>query len=72
MKISAAWLVEHAGFHRGYVRGNVGISSKHALALVNRGGARAAEIMALQQAIQDKVGEAFDIQLHPEPVFVGF
>ena len=72
MKISAAWLVEHAGFHRGYVRGNVGISSKHALAIVNRGGARAAEIIALQQEIQNKVTEAFNIQLHPEPVFVGF
>ena len=72
MKVSAAWLVERAGFHRGYVHGNVGISSKHALAIVNRGGAKATEIIALKEEIQAHVAEAFDVQLYPEPVFVGF
>src|SRR5262249_20761712 len=43
-KVSAAWLMEHSGFHKGYVRGQVGISSKHALAIVNRGGATAEEV----------------------------
>lgn len=72
VKISAAWLVEHAGFARGFARGNVGISSKHALAIVNRGGASAAEVIALQQEIRERVAEAFGIELTPEPVFVGF
>jgi UDP-N-acetylmuramate dehydrogenase len=72
LKVSAAWLVEHAGFRRGYTRGNVGISSKHALAIVNRGDARAAEVVALQQEIQERVFEAFGVNLVPEPVFVGF
>ena len=71
-KISAAWLVEHAGFHRGYSRGAVGISSKHALAIINRGGATAAAIIALKNDIQHSVEEKFGIALHPEPVFVGF
>jgi UDP-N-acetylmuramate dehydrogenase len=71
-KISAAWLVEHAGFAKGYSRGNAGISSKHALAVVNRGGATAAEIMALKDEIQSRVREEFGIDLQPEPVFVGF
>lgn len=72
IKLSAAWLVEHAGFHRGYVLGNVGISSKHALAIVNRGAATAAEVFALQKKIQQRVFETFGIKLTPEPVFVGF
>ncbi|MBZ5627820.1 MAG: UDP-N-acetylmuramate dehydrogenase [Acidobacteriia bacterium] len=71
-KIPAAWLVENAGFHKGYTRGNVGISRKHALAIVNRGGATAAEIIALNHDIQRAVLEKFGIQLTPEPVFVGF
>ena len=72
LKISAAWLVEHAGFHRGYSRGAVGISSKHALAIINRGGATAAEIIALKNDIQSSVQDSFGIALQPEPVFVGF
>jgi UDP-N-acetylmuramate dehydrogenase len=72
LKISAAWLVERAGFHRGYARGAVGISSKHALAIVNRGGATAAEIIALKNDIQSAVQEKFGIALQPEPVLVGF
>jgi UDP-N-acetylmuramate dehydrogenase len=72
IKVPAAWLVEHAGFAKGLTRGPVGISRKHALAIVNRGRARAAEIIALKNEIQERVREAFGIELHPEPVFVGF
>jgi UDP-N-acetylmuramate dehydrogenase len=71
-KVSAAWLVENSGFKKGEGRGRVGISSKHALALVNRGGAIAAEVVALQQEIQDGVERAWGIRLETEPVFVGF
>ena len=72
VKIAAAWLVEHAGFPKGLSRGPVGISHKHALAIVNRGGATAADIIALKNEIQQRVLEQFAIQLQPEPVFVGF
>jgi UDP-N-acetylmuramate dehydrogenase len=71
-KIPAAWLVENAGFHKGYTRGHVGISRKHALAIVNRGGATAAEVIALQNEIRRAVEEKFGVALVPEPVFVGF
>ncbi len=70
-KVSAAWLVEHSGFTRGFSMGRVGISNKHALALVNRGGASASEIVALKSQIQDKVEELWGVHLEPEPVFVG-
>jgi UDP-N-acetylmuramate dehydrogenase len=71
-KVSAAWLVEHSGFRKGYVKGNAAISSKHALALVNRGGARASEIVALKDEIQFGVRHTWGIALEPEPVLVGF
>ena len=71
-KISAAWLVEHSGFSKGYDSGRVGISSKHALAIVNRGGATAADVVALKEHIQHRVQEIWGICLQPEPVFVGF
>ncbi len=71
-KLPAAWLVEHAGFTKGYTRGQAGISRKHALAIVNRGGASAAEIIALKDEIQERVLDEFGIRLEPEPVFVGF
>jgi UDP-N-acetylmuramate dehydrogenase len=71
-KISAAWLVEHSGFARGYGFGHVGISSKHALAIVNRGGATAAEVLALKEQIEHRVEEIWGIRLEPEPVMVGF
>ena len=72
MKVSAAWLVEHSGFSKGYSSGRVGISRKHALAIVNRGEATASEILALKDHIQQRVDELWGIQLEPEPVFVGF
>jgi UDP-N-acetylmuramate dehydrogenase len=70
-KVSAAWLVENSGFARGYGFGHVGISSKHALAIVNRSGATAAEVLALKHQIQQRVEEIWGIHLQPEPVFVG-
>jgi UDP-N-acetylmuramate dehydrogenase len=71
-KVSAAWLVEHSGFSRGYGNGPVGISRKHALAIVNRGSATAADVLALKDSIQQRVDEIWGIVLEPEPVFVGF
>ncbi len=69
-KLSAGWLIEHAGFARGYTVGRVGISRKHALALVNRGGATTHELLALAREIQDGVRAQFGIELVPEPVIV--
>ena len=71
-KLSAAWLVERAGFAKGYSLGAAGISRRHALAIVNRGGATAAEIVALKDEIQARVRDEFGITLLPEPVFLGF
>jgi UDP-N-acetylmuramate dehydrogenase len=71
-KVSAAWLVEKSGFARGYGFGHVGISSKHALAIVNRGGATAAEVLTLKDQIQHRVEEIWGVRLEPEPVMVGF
>jgi len=70
-KLAAGWLIEHAGFAKGYTVGNVGISRKHALALVNRGGATATELLALAREIQDGVLATFGVSLEPEPVIVG-
>jgi UDP-N-acetylmuramate dehydrogenase len=71
VKTSAAWLIEQAGFHRGYGNGRIGISSKHTLALVNRGGGTTEELMALAREIAGGVRDRFGIELHPEPVLVG-
>jgi UDP-N-acetylmuramate dehydrogenase len=71
-KVSAAWLVEHSGFNRGYSGGRVGISRKHALAIVNRDEATAADVLALKDHIQQRVQDIWGIHLEPEPVFVGF
>ncbi len=71
VKTSAAWLIERAGFHRGHTRGRVAISTKHSLALVNRGGATTAELVALAREIAAGVHDAFGVELRPEPVFVG-
>ena len=72
VKTSAAWLVENAGFAKGIVRGNVGISKKHSLAIVNCGGATANEILDFKSEIAKKVKETFGITLQMEPVMVGF
>ena len=71
VKTSAARLIEHAGFGRGYGRGRVGISRKHTLALVNRGGATTAELLDLAREVRDGVRAAFGITLEPEPTLVG-
>lgn len=71
-KLSAGWLIERAGFTKGTVRGRVGISSKHALALINRGDASTTELLALAKEIQDGVHARFGVQLVPEPVIVGY
>lgn len=71
VKIPAAWLIENAGFHKGYRFGKVGISAKHTLALVNYDHGAAADIIGLKDTIQSKVKEKFSIELTPEPVFVG-
>lgn len=72
VKAAAAWLIERSGFHKGYSRGNVGLSAKHTLAIVNRGGATAAEVLALAREIRAGVQRRFGVNLIPEPVFVGF
>jgi UDP-N-acetylmuramate dehydrogenase len=71
-KVSAAWLVEHSGFSKGYALGAAGISHKHALAIINRGNAKASEIVALKDEIQRGVQQAWGILLEPEPILVGF
>jgi UDP-N-acetylmuramate dehydrogenase len=71
VKTSAAWLIERAGFHRGYGNGRAGISSKHTLAIVNRGGASSEELVAVAREMRDGVQNAFGVQLHPEPTLVG-
>ncbi len=71
-KSSAAWLIERAGFARGYGEGRAGLSSKHTLALVNRGGASTREVLAVAKEVRDGVRHTFGVTLEPEPVFVGF
>jgi UDP-N-acetylmuramate dehydrogenase len=70
VKIPAAWLVEQAGFHKGYELGRAGISSRHTLALINRGYASAADVTALRDKIVAAVAGRFGIVLEPEPVWV--
>jgi UDP-N-acetylmuramate dehydrogenase len=71
-KVSAAWLVERSGFAKGFGFGRVGISTKHALAIVNRGGATAADVLGLKDQIQHRVEEIWGVRLESEPVMVGF
>jgi UDP-N-acetylmuramate dehydrogenase len=72
VKVPAAWLIEQAGFAKGYARGKAAISSRHTLALVNLGGAGAAEILALASQITAAVESRFGIHLEMEPVIIGF
>ncbi|GAA3969941.1 UDP-N-acetylmuramate dehydrogenase [Gordonia caeni] len=73
VKLSAGWLIERAGFTRGYPgeEAPARLSTKHTLALTNRGAATTAELLALATTVRDGVREAFGVTLHPEPVFVG-
>ncbi len=70
-KVPAAWLIERAGFVKGFRLGRAGISTRHTLALVNMGGATAAEVLALRDAIMARVAE-FGVRLEMEPVLLGF
>ncbi len=72
VKIPAAWLIEQTGFQKGYTLGAAGLSTKHTLALINRGGANAEEILELARQIADGVKERFGIELEMEPVLLGF
>jgi UDP-N-acetylmuramate dehydrogenase len=78
VKTSAAWLVERAGFARGFAldgaqpsRSRASLSTKHALAVTNRGGASAADVLAVARAVRDGVRERFGVELAPEPELVG-
>ncbi|HET8914993.1 MAG TPA: UDP-N-acetylmuramate dehydrogenase [Propionibacteriaceae bacterium] len=71
VKTSAAWLIEKAGFGKGYGRGAARLSAKHTLALTNRGAASAAELLSLAREIRAGVQAKFGIELVPEPVLVG-
>lgn len=71
VKVSAAWLIERAGFTKGYGHGNgVGISTKHTLALTNRGEGTTTALLELAREIRDGVRDRFGVLLHPEPVLV--
>lgn len=70
-KIPAAWLVEQAGFQKGFGQGAAGISNKHTLALINRGDATASDMVLLRDLIAAKVEQKFGVRLEPEPVWVG-
>jgi UDP-N-acetylmuramate dehydrogenase len=72
VKLSAGWLIEHAGFPRGTRDGRVGLSTKHALALVAYAEARAEDVVRFAQRVQDGVRDRFGVELHAEPVFWGF
>ncbi len=71
-KLSAGWLIERAGFPRGTSVGRVGLSTRHALAVVNRGGATAAEVVAFAAAVRAAVRSRFGVTLTPEPALIGF
>ena len=72
VKVAAAWLIEQAGFARGYGDGPAGLSERHTLAIVNRGGATARDIAQLAATVRRGVRIAFGITLVPEPVFAGW
>ena len=71
VKTSAAWLIEHAGFGRGWGDGPARVSTKHSLALTNRGPARASDVLTLARTVRAGVEQAFGVTLEPEPVLVG-
>ncbi|MCH4209029.1 FAD-binding protein [Bifidobacterium sp.] len=74
IKTSAAWLIDHAGFHKGYAvvpGAPASLSGRHTLALTNRGGAKAGDIATLATAVRDGVRNAYGVWLIPEPVVIG-
>ncbi len=72
VKLSAAWLIERSGMERGFGNGRVGLSRKHTLALVNRGGASAADVLAFAEEVAARVFAASGVVLEREPVLLGF
>ena len=72
VKLAAAWLIEQAGIVKGFAIGPVAISSKHTLALINRGGATSADVLLLKEFVQRRVHQRFGVELRPEPVMLGF
>lgn len=71
VKLSAAWLIEHSGMSRGFGSGRVGLSTKHTLALVNRGGATAADVLAFAHEVVERVEAVSGVRLQREPVLLG-
>jgi len=71
VKLSAAWLIERAGFTRGQAEGPVGLSTRHTLAIVCHDGARARDVVAFARHVRARVEERFGVRLHPEPIFWG-
>jgi UDP-N-acetylmuramate dehydrogenase len=73
VKLAAGWLVERAGFGKGYPGDGAParLSTKHALAVTNRGGATTADVIALARAVRDGVAATFGIVLTPEPILIG-
>jgi UDP-N-acetylmuramate dehydrogenase len=72
VKLAAAWLIEQAGIGKGFALGPVAVSSKHTLALVNRCGAAAADVLRMKDFVQQQVRRRFAVELLPEPVMLGF
>jgi UDP-N-acetylmuramate dehydrogenase len=72
VKLAAAWLIEHAGIRKGDRRGQIGISSRHALALVHHGGGSSAELIHFARRVRERVRDQFGVELVPEPVMLGF
>lgn len=72
VKLSAAWLIENAGFPKGWGVGPAGLSSNHVLAVINRGEARAADLIEVARQVRTGVKARFGVVLHPEPEFIGF
>jgi UDP-N-acetylmuramate dehydrogenase len=71
VKLSAAWLIERAGFTRGQTEGPVGLSTRHTLAIVCHDGARARDVAAFARRVRAGVEQRFGVRLHPEPIFWG-
>lgn len=78
VKLSAAWLIDQAGFGKGYglepdsaSGGRAALSTKHTLAITNRGSASAKDMLAIAREVRDGVVERFGIELHPEPLLIG-
>jgi len=72
VKTSAAWLIDKAGFHKGFgLPGPAALSTKHTLAVTNRGSATASDILSLARTVRDGVERAFGVRLHNEPVVIG-